>query len=139
MQTTHAICHYCGLSCGVKVEIDDSGGHRRLVSLIGDKDDPAYHGYSCAKGRDLPELLRHPNRLLHPLKQNPGETGCSNSGGNHVLLSPPTPAHPLITSPRQMRFNEGSFHNSSHSSLNTASMFTQNFILGSTPCVQPIF
>ncbi|MBW2423085.1 MAG: molybdopterin-dependent oxidoreductase [Deltaproteobacteria bacterium] len=70
MQTTHAICHYCGLSCGVKVEIDDSGGRRRLVGLIGDKDDPAYHGYSCAKGRDLPELLRHPNRLLHPLKKN---------------------------------------------------------------------
>jgi len=69
MQTTHAICHYCGLSCGVKAEIDDSDGRRRLVSLIGDKDDPAYHGYSCAKGRDLPELLRHENRLLHPLKR----------------------------------------------------------------------
>ncbi len=70
MQTTHAICHYCGLSCGVKATIDDANGRRRLVSLIGDKDDPAYHGYSCAKGRDLPEHLRHPDRLLHPLKRN---------------------------------------------------------------------
>ena len=60
MPTTHAICHYCGLSCGVKAEIEDANGRRRLVSLIGDKDNPAYHGYTCAKGRDLPVLLdRH--------------------------------------------------------------------------------
>ncbi|MAG34073.1 MAG: molybdopterin dinucleotide-binding protein [Deltaproteobacteria bacterium] len=70
MQTANAICHYCGLSCAVKAEIDDSGGRRRLVSLIGDKDNPAYHGYSCAKGRDLPELLSHADRLLHPLKRS---------------------------------------------------------------------
>ncbi|MCP4908560.1 MAG: molybdopterin-dependent oxidoreductase [bacterium] len=71
MQTSHAICHYCGLSCAVKAEIEDCDGRRRLVSLIGDKDNPAYHGYSCAKGRDLPELLDHANRLLAPLKRNP--------------------------------------------------------------------
>jgi anaerobic selenocysteine-containing dehydrogenase len=70
MPTSHAICHYCGLSCAVKAEIDDSEGRRRLVSLIGDKHDPAYHGYSCTKGRDLPELLAHTDRLLHPLARN---------------------------------------------------------------------
>ena len=65
--TTHAICHFCVLSCGVKAEIDDSSGRRELLSLIGDKDDPAFHGYSCARGRDLPALLRHRDRLLRPL------------------------------------------------------------------------
>ena len=67
MSTTHAICHFCVLSCGVKAEIDDSNGRRELSSLIGDKDDPAFHGYSCARGRDLPALLRHRDRLLRPL------------------------------------------------------------------------
>jgi hypothetical protein len=71
MSTTHAICHFCVLSCGVKAEIDDSNGRRELSSLIGDKDDPAFHGYSCSKGRDLPALLRHPDRLLRPLARAP--------------------------------------------------------------------
>ena len=54
---THAICRYCAVSCGVFMEIEDG----RVVSLIGDKDNPAYHGYTCKKGRDLPNHLYHPN------------------------------------------------------------------------------
>jgi anaerobic selenocysteine-containing dehydrogenase len=41
----------------------------RLVSLIGDKDNPAYHGFTCKKGRELPAHLYHPNRLLAPLRR----------------------------------------------------------------------
>ena len=49
----HAICRYCSVSCGVLMEIEDG----RVRGLIGDKDNPAYHGYTCKKGRDLPAHL----------------------------------------------------------------------------------
>ena len=39
---THAICRYCAVSCGVFLEIEDG----RVVSLIGDQDNPAFHGFS---------------------------------------------------------------------------------------------
>jgi len=48
------------------MEIEDG----KVKSLIGDKDNPAYHGYTCAKGRDLPNHLYHPDRLLRPLCKN---------------------------------------------------------------------
>jgi len=63
---THAICRYCAVSCGVFMEIEDG----KVKSLIGDKDNPAYHGYTCAKGRDLPNHLYHPGRLLRPQRRN---------------------------------------------------------------------
>ncbi len=44
----------------------------RVVSVIGDKDDPAYHGFTCKKGRDLPNHLYHPSRLLQPLRRAEG-------------------------------------------------------------------
>jgi anaerobic selenocysteine-containing dehydrogenase len=56
------------VSCGVFMEIE--GG--RVVSLIGDKDDPASHGYTCARGRDIVTQLYGPNRLLRPLRKTPG-------------------------------------------------------------------
>jgi anaerobic selenocysteine-containing dehydrogenase len=42
------MCRTCMVSCGVFMEIEDG----RVVRLIGDKDDPASHGYTCARGRD---------------------------------------------------------------------------------------
>jgi anaerobic selenocysteine-containing dehydrogenase len=58
------------VSCGVFMEIEDG----RVVHLIGDKDDPASHGYTCARGRDIANQLYGPNRLLRPLrKQANGE------------------------------------------------------------------
>ena len=65
---THAICRYCAVSCGVFMEIEDG----KVKSLIGDKDNPAYHGYTCKKGRDLPAHLYHPERLLQPLRARDG-------------------------------------------------------------------
>lgn len=53
------------VSCGVSMEIEDG----RVVRLIGDKDDPASHGYTCARGRDVTTHLYGPNRLLHPLRK----------------------------------------------------------------------
>ena len=41
----------------------------RVVSMIGDKDDPASHGYTCKRGRNLPAYLYDSNRLLRPLRK----------------------------------------------------------------------
>ncbi|MAG31553.1 MAG: molybdopterin dinucleotide-binding protein [Deltaproteobacteria bacterium] len=62
---TRAVCRNCMISCGVFLEIEDG----RVVSLIGDKDDPASHGYTCARGRDVTTQLYGSNRLLRPLRR----------------------------------------------------------------------
>lgn len=62
---TRATCRTCMVSCGVFMDIKDG----RVVKMIGDKDDPASHGYTCAKGRDITTHLYGPNRLLQPLRK----------------------------------------------------------------------
>ncbi len=62
------MCRTCMVSCGVFMDIEDG----RVVRLIGDKDDPASHGYTCARGRDIETQLYGPNRLLRPLRRTPG-------------------------------------------------------------------
>ena len=38
-----------------------------VVKVRGDPDHPLSHGYTCAKGRALPQLHHHPDRIEHPL------------------------------------------------------------------------
>jgi anaerobic selenocysteine-containing dehydrogenase len=49
------------------VEIDDG----RPVRVTGDRENPAYRGFTCAKGRRLPDVHRHPDRLLHSQRRTP--------------------------------------------------------------------
>jgi len=60
-----AICRFCHSFCGIKVAIDDG----RPVKVLGDIENPMYHGYTCVKGRTLPEQHLHPERLLAPRKR----------------------------------------------------------------------
>lgn len=62
-QVVRGMCRTCMVSCGVFYEIEDG----RAVRLWGDKDDPASHGYTCRRGRDIATQLYGPNRLLRPL------------------------------------------------------------------------
>ncbi len=64
-----SFCRFCHASCAIKVTVEDG----RPVSVIGAKDNPVYHGYTCAKGRALPEQHSTPHRLLHTMKR--GEDG----------------------------------------------------------------
>ncbi len=59
-------CRNCMVSCGVFMEIEDG----RVASVIGDKDDPASHGYTCSRGRDMPTYLYGEDRLLQPHRKN---------------------------------------------------------------------
>ncbi|MBM4382882.1 MAG: molybdopterin-dependent oxidoreductase [Deltaproteobacteria bacterium] len=60
--TTHrSLCRFCHAHCAVKVRVEDG----RVASVIGDKDDPLYAGFTCAKGREVPRQMEHAERLLH--------------------------------------------------------------------------
>lgn len=64
--TTHtSICRFCHANCGVLVDVEDGVP----VRVQGDPDNPAYAGFTCAKGRALAEAHTHPERLLHSQKR----------------------------------------------------------------------
>jgi anaerobic selenocysteine-containing dehydrogenase len=63
--TLPSICRFCHANCGILVELEDG----RPVRVTGDRANPAYHGYTCAKGRQLPALHAHRDRLLHSRKR----------------------------------------------------------------------
>ncbi|GFM17340.1 MULTISPECIES: molybdopterin-containing oxidoreductase family protein [Mycobacteriaceae] len=64
--TTHpGICRICSAHCGVLATVTDG----RLTKVAGDPDNPMFQGYTCAKGRALPEIHNDPKRLLHSRKR----------------------------------------------------------------------
>jgi len=62
-----SICRFCHASCAIEVEIENG----KAVRVIGDKNNPIYHGFSCIKGRSLPDQHLPENRLLHSMKRMP--------------------------------------------------------------------
>jgi anaerobic selenocysteine-containing dehydrogenase len=60
-----AICRLCPAFCPILVTI----GNGRAVRAVGDPEAPLYDGYTCPKGRALPEIHANPARLLHSLKR----------------------------------------------------------------------
>ena len=67
-ETRKSYCRVCHNYCALEVDVDDG----RVVEVRGDATDPVYGGYTCIKGRQLPELMRHPARLLRPLRRAAG-------------------------------------------------------------------
>ncbi len=66
MTSTHpSFCRMCHSSCPILVEVEDGVA----VKVSGDPSSEIYHGYTCIKGRALPEMHNHPDRLLHSLKR----------------------------------------------------------------------
>jgi anaerobic selenocysteine-containing dehydrogenase len=60
-----SICRFCHANCGILVELEDG----RPVRVTGDRANPAYHGYTCAKGRQLHAVHSHADRLLYSQKR----------------------------------------------------------------------
>jgi anaerobic selenocysteine-containing dehydrogenase len=61
-----SICRLCTAFCPLLVEVEDG----RAIKAIGDPNNDLYRGYTCRKGRALPEQHASPKRLLHSLKRN---------------------------------------------------------------------
>ena len=66
--TRPTICRLCPAHCGVLATVEDG----RLVEVRGDPDNPAFKGYTCPKGRALPEIHNDPARLLHTQRRQEG-------------------------------------------------------------------
>jgi len=64
-QSKLAMCRFCHALCGVQVQMEDGFA----TKVVGDKHNPAYRGYSCVKGRELPYQHRHPERLLSSVQR----------------------------------------------------------------------
>jgi len=61
-QTIKTTCPYCGVGCGVLVNLDEQG----VTSVCGDPEHPANYGRLCSKGSALADTLSLEGRLLHP-------------------------------------------------------------------------
>ena len=55
-----------------------------MVEVHGDRDAPLFEGYTCPKGRALPEMHANPNRLLHSLRRRRDGSHEAISSGDVV-------------------------------------------------------
>ena len=60
-----SFCRFCHAFCAIQVTVEDG----KAVKVIGDPHNPVYHGYTCKKGRALPQQHYHPERLLHSMRR----------------------------------------------------------------------
>ncbi len=62
-----SFCRVCHAACPIDVEMDGN----RVVKVHGVADDPLFEGYTCIKGRMLPEQIHHPDRLRYAQRRTP--------------------------------------------------------------------
>lgn len=63
-----SFCRFCGAACGILVTV--RGG--RAEKIVGDVDHPVSRGFTCEKGRALPDQHNDPHRLLSTVQRMPG-------------------------------------------------------------------
>nr|WP_255325203.1 molybdopterin-dependent oxidoreductase [Streptomyces gardneri] len=62
------VCSYCGVGCGMLLDIGlGSDGRRTVLKATGDKDHPANRGRLCTKGATTADMLAAPGRLTTAL------------------------------------------------------------------------
>ena len=66
VETHKTFCRFCHANCAMEVDVEDG----RVIEVRGDADDPAYNGYTCIKGRELPDSHNSESRLHHSLVRN---------------------------------------------------------------------
>ncbi|GIF19975.1 bifunctional reductase [Paractinoplanes tereljensis] len=84
------MCGYCGVGCGMVLDIERGpDGRRRAVKARGDRDHPANAGRLCTKGATSADMLAAPGRLgtaltradrADPLRETPVEQAISEAG-----------------------------------------------------------
>jgi anaerobic selenocysteine-containing dehydrogenase len=70
-QTIRSFCRICTAICGIVVEVVGD----EVVRVRGDKDHPLSKGYTCPKGRALPQMHHHPDRIERPMMRVDGHLG----------------------------------------------------------------
>jgi anaerobic selenocysteine-containing dehydrogenase len=66
IETHKTFCRFCHANCAMEVDVENG----KVIEVRGDPDDPAYGGYTCMKGRELPDSHNSENRLHHSLVRN---------------------------------------------------------------------
>ncbi len=61
--TRESFCRICHAACPIEVDIHNG----RAMAIRGIPSDPIFAGYTCIKGRQLPEQMTHAQRLTAPL------------------------------------------------------------------------
>jgi anaerobic selenocysteine-containing dehydrogenase len=64
--THKTFCRFCHANCAMEADVENG----KVIEVRGDPDDPVYHGYTCMKGRELPDSHNSENRLHHSLVRN---------------------------------------------------------------------
>ncbi len=66
MKTYKSVCRICHGGCGAILFVEDG----KLARVKPDPDSPFSRGRMCIKGLSTPEMMYHPERVLHPLKRD---------------------------------------------------------------------
>ena len=67
VETKKSFCRFCHAFCAIEVDVEDN----KVIEVRGDTSDPIYGGYTCIKGRHLPDQHNHEERLRTSLKRMP--------------------------------------------------------------------
>ncbi|XVQ14726.1 molybdopterin-containing oxidoreductase family protein [Spirillospora sp. CA-255316] len=68
VRTVRSFCRICTSVCGILVDVSGV----EVIRVRGDRDQPLSRGYTCTKGRALPRMHHHPDRLERPLMRIDG-------------------------------------------------------------------
>ncbi len=63
VETHKTYCRFCHANCAMLVDIEDG----KVKAVRGDPEDPEYGGYTCKKGRELPDSHNSDDRLHYSL------------------------------------------------------------------------
>lgn len=79
-RTVSTTCPYCGVGCGLILNVDDAG---RIRWVDDDPANPSSVGMLCVKGRFGTSFVHHPDRLTTPLIRKDG--GLKEAGWDEAL------------------------------------------------------
>ncbi|MDT5077799.1 MAG: hypothetical protein QOJ80_2436 [Mycobacterium sp.] len=68
-RTVRSFCRVCTSVCGILVDVDGD----TVTRVRGDREHPLSQGYTCPKGRALPQMHHHPDRIERPQMRVDGE------------------------------------------------------------------
>jgi anaerobic selenocysteine-containing dehydrogenase len=66
LRTVTSFCRLCTAFCGILVDVAGD----EVIRVRGDPNHPLSRGYTCPKGRALPKLHHHPERIEQPLRRD---------------------------------------------------------------------
>lgn len=68
-KTLRTFCRFCHASCAMLVDVE----HDKVKAVRGDPDNPLFAGYTCVKGRQMPDMHNLPERIVRPLLRKDGQ------------------------------------------------------------------